>query len=51
MAKILITSYKLDNRKRCSINIACESSDIEPIRKGLTRFYCAKRCLFTYEER
>lgn len=52
MAKILITSYKIDRRRWQKANIKLDKSNLEAVRKGiLSALPSAKRCLFVYEER
>ena len=52
MAKILITSYKIDDCSWHKTNIELNKSNLEAVRKGILSSYPgAKRCLFIYEEK
>ena len=53
MAKILITSYKIDDCSWHKTNIELNKSELEALRKGILNFFypSAKRCLFIYEEK
>ena len=52
MAKILITSYKVDNCSWHKTNIKLNKSNLEAVRKGILSLYTgAKQCLFIYEEK
>ena len=51
MAKILITSYKIDNGCWQKVNIKLDKLNLEAVRKGiLNALPSAKQCLFVYEE-
>lgn len=52
MAKILITSYKIDNNNWHKTNIELNKSNLEAVRKGILASYPGtKQCLFIYEEK
>ena len=51
MAKILITSYKIDSECWQKANIKLDKLNLEAIRKGILSTHpSAKQCLFVYEE-
>ena len=52
MAKILITSFKVDNCSWLKTNIELDKSNLEAKRKDIISSYPgAKQCLFIYEEK
>lgn len=52
MAKILITSYKIDKGSWQKANIELDKQNLEAVRKGiLNTLTSAKQCLFVYEEK
>ena len=52
MAKILITSYRIDSGCWQKANIKLDKPNLEAVRKGiLSALPLAKQCLFIYEEK